>query len=107
MKKQLERLEELKKLTMSLVLSQKKFIKLSERRSSMSHMDNTPKAIQNAEANLNWHAMAHDKLTRELHAVSVDCGLSIAKDDYNEIEHNPSGFHRYTYQPRIPMCKRK
>jgi hypothetical protein len=103
--KELEKLEELKKLTMQLVASKKKFLKLSARRSSMSHTDNTPKSIENAEANLNWHAMSHDKLFRELHAVSVDCGLSLPKDDYSEIEYNPSAWHKYNYTPRLPLCR--
>lgn len=99
------KLEELKKLTMSLVSSKKKFIKLSDKRCAMTHADNTPKSIENAEADLNWHAMAHDKLFREVHAVSVDCGLSEPKDEYSDIEYNPSGWHKYMYKPRIPLCR--
>lgn len=106
MKKELEKLEELKKLVISLVSSKKKFIKLSERRSGMSWQDSTPKSIDRAEANLNWHAMEYDKLFRAVHAVSVDCGLSKAKDDYSEIEYNPSAFHRYTHKPRVPECRK-
>lgn len=106
MTNELEDLEQLKYLTMELLKSKKKFIKLSEKRASMSHADNTPKAIENAEANLNWHAMSHDKLTRDLHAVSVDCGISEprSKDDYGVVTYKPSGWHEYTHQPRVPKC---
>jgi hypothetical protein len=106
MNKDLQKLEELKKLVMSLVSSKKRFIKLSERRSGMSYQDNTPKAIDNAECNLNWHAMEYDKLFREVHAVAVDCGIAAPKDDYSEIEYNPSAFHKYTHKPRLPNCRR-
>ena len=105
MNKDLEKLEELKNLLMKLVSSKKKFIKLSEKRSGMSYQDNTPKAIENAEANLNWHAMEYDKLFREVHAVAVDCGIASPKDDYSEIEYNPSAFHKYKHKPRIPKCR--
>lgn len=105
MKRELILQEELKQLTVRLVASTKKFIKLSEKRGSMSWQDNTRKAIDNANANLNWHAMSHDQLKRELHAVSVDCGLSEAREDYSDIEYNPSGFHRYSYKQRLPLCK--
>lgn len=103
--KDLEKLKELKKLIVRLVSSKKKFIKLSERRSGMSHKDNTPKSIESAECNLNWHAMEHDKLFREVHAVSVDCGIAAPKSDYSEIEYNPSAWHKYTYKPRTPLCR--
>ena len=106
MDKDLQKLEELKKLVVLLVASKKKFIKISEKRSGMSYQDNTRKAIDNAEANLNWHAMEYDKLFKTVHAVSVNCGLSLAKDDYSKIEYNPSAFHRYSYQPLIPDCRK-
>ena len=105
MNKDLQKLEELKKLTMLLVSSKKRFIKLSARRSSMSHQDNTPKSIDTAEANLNWHAMEYDKLFKEVHAASVDCGIAAPKEDYSKIEYNPSAWHKYTHQPRIPLCR--
>jgi hypothetical protein len=101
----LEKLEELKKLTMELVRSQKRFDKLSEKRCGMSLETHTERAIQNANAALDWHAMKHDQLFRQVHAVSVDCGLSRPKDDYGEIEYNPSHFHKYRYQPRVPLCR--
>jgi len=104
--KELQELKELKNLVMALVKSKKRFIKLSERRSGMSHQDNTPKAIENAECNLNWHAMEYDKLFRDVHAVAVDCGIASPKDDYNKIEYNPSAWHKYSYHPRIPNCRR-
>jgi thiamine biosynthesis protein ThiC len=105
MKRELILQEELKKLTVALVASTKKFIKLSEKRGSMNWQDSTRKAIDNANATLNWHAMEHDKLKRQLHAVSVDCGLSLAKDDYSDVEYNPSAFHKYTYKQRVPLCR--
>ena len=105
MNKDLEQLEELKKLMMRLVASKKKFVKLSEKRASMSYMDNTRKAIENADANLNWHAMDYDKLFREVHAAAVDCGIADPRDDYSEIEYNPGPFQRYSYQPRVPLCR--
>jgi len=107
MKTDIEKLEELKKLAMKLVSSKKKFIKLSDKRLIMRQQGSTQKSIETAECNLNWHAMEYDKLFRETHAASVDCGLSIAKDDYSEIEYNPSQFHRYNYKPRIPLCRQK
>jgi len=106
MSKDLQNLEELKKLVSLLVSSKKKFSKLSERRSEMSHQNNTPKAIGNAEANLNWHAMEYDKLFREVHAVAVNCGIAAPRDDYSEIEYNPSHFHRYQHKPRVPDCRK-
>ena len=54
MDKNLQSLEELKRITMNLVKSKKKFIKLSDRRSGMRYQSNTPKAIDNAEANFNF-----------------------------------------------------
>lgn len=106
-KTDLEKLEDLKKLTMSLFSSLKRFNKMSDTRALMNHMDNTPKSIENMEAKLNWAAMDHDKLARQVHAASVDCGLSLPKDDYDEIEYNPSPFHKYKYQPRVPLCRIK
>lgn len=107
MNKDLEQLEELKKLVSELVKSKKKFIKLSEKRASVSSGNSTIKAIDNAEANLNWHAMHYDQLFRTVHAVCVDCGLSKPRDHYERIEYNPSSFHQYEYQPRIPKCRQK
>jgi len=101
----IEKLEDLKKLTMDLVRSQKRFNKLSLKRSDMSWDTSTRKQIENANADLDWHAMEHDKLVRQVHAASVDCGLSSPKDDYSEIEYNPSPFHKYTYKPRVPLCR--
>lgn len=105
MNKDLQIIEELKKLTASLVASKKRFLALSERRSSMSYQDNSKKSIENADANLNWHAMEYDKLLREVHAVCVDAGLAAPRSDYEKIEYNPSAFHRYSYQPRKPLCR--
>lgn len=106
MEKELKHIEELKKLVSALLVSQRRFIKLSEKRSSMSYQDNTPKSIENAEASLNWHAMEHDKLLREVHAVSVNCGISTPKDDYSEVEYNPSAWHKYRHKPRVPECRK-
>ena len=106
MKKDLEQLEELKTLIGRLVTSKKRFIKLSDKRSSINIQDSTSRAIESADANLNWHAMEYDRLFREVHAVAVDCGLSIPRGDYSEIEYNPSPFHKYSHQPRLPMCRR-
>ncbi len=105
MKEDLHNLVLLKKLTMQLVSSQKKFIRLSDKRTSMTFIDNSPKQVDTAEANLNWHAMEHDKLKRDVHAVSVDCGLSLPHDQYDEIEYNPSAFHKYKHKPRVPLCR--
>lgn len=104
--KDLKKLEELKKELSRLIASKKKFLKLSEKRSSMSHSDNTKKSIESAEADLNWHAMEHDKIFRLVHALSVDCGLSLAKDDYSDVEYNPSQFHKYTFKQPLPMCRK-
>ena len=103
----IEKLEDLKKLVMELVRSKKKFDKLSARRSDMSLDSHTQKAIGNANANLNWHAMEHDKLLREVHAAAVDCGLADPRSEsyYSEIEYKPSGFHRYRFKPRVPLCR--
>jgi hypothetical protein len=101
----LQLLEELKKLTAELVRSQKRFNALSEKRRNMSLDTHTQKRIGNAEADLNWHAMEHDQLFRTVHAVAVDCGLSLPKEDYSKIEYRPSSFHTYSYQPRIPLCR--
>jgi len=105
MDKDLQILEELKKLTASLVSSKKRFLALSKKRSSMSYQDNSRKSIENAEANLNWHAMEYDKLLREVHAVCVDSGLAAPRSGYEKIEYNPSAFHKYSYQPRKPLCR--
>ena len=105
MKTDLEKLEELKKLTMKLVASKKRFLKLGEKRSEMSLSSHSDKAIGNANANLNWQAMEYDKLFREVHAVCVDCGLSSPKEDYSEIDYHPSPFHHYRHQPRLPLCR--
>jgi len=101
----LEKLEDLKKLIAALVSSKKKFEKMSLRRAEMSFDSHTQKRIQAAEANLNWHAMEHDKLERDVHAAAVDCGLADPRSDYSTIEYNPSSFHCYRYQPRIPLCR--
>jgi hypothetical protein len=106
MNKDLQTLEELKKLTASLVSSKKRFLALSEKRSNMSYQDNSRKSIENAEASLNWHAMEYDKLLREVHAVCVDAGLAAPKADYEKIEYNPSAFHKYSHQPRVPLCRK-
>lgn len=105
MKTDLEKLEELKKAVARLVSSQKRFDQLSNRRRDMSMDTHTQSAIGKANANLDWHAMEHDKLLREVHAICVDCKLADPKDDYSAIEYNPSPFHRYAHQPRIPECR--
>lgn len=99
-------LVELKKLTAKLVQSKIKFDKLSQARQGMSMSTHTARRIEAADASLNWHAIEHDKLFREVHAVSVDCGLSAPRSNYDRIEYNPSSFHRYTHQPRIPICRK-
>lgn len=101
----IEMLEELKKLTIELLKSAKRFEKLSEKRAKMTPFTHSKKAIEKANADLNWHAMAHDKLLRSVHAVSVDCEVSEPRNDYSEIEYNIDSFHVYKFQPRVPVCK--
>lgn len=102
----LEKLESLKKAITALVASQKKFLKLSERRSGMSFSENSPKQIDRAEVDLNWHAMEHDKLKHTAHALCVNCGLADPRDGYGPVVYNPSPFHRYKYQPLLPECRK-
>ena len=104
-KTDIELLEELKRLSIELLKSKKHFEKLSERRNNMTPETHSRKAMGKANADLDWHAMSHDKLLREVHAVSVDCGVSEPKEDYDEIEYNIDSFHVYKFQPRIPICK--
>ncbi len=105
MKTELEMLEELKAVTMKTVASKKKHSKTLERRSSMSMDSHSQKAIDNANASITWQAMELDKLKHELHAVSVDCGLSEPRSDYGLIWYEPSAFQKYKYQPRLPLCR--
>jgi len=105
MSKELEQLEELKTMVGDLVKSKKRFIQLSKKRSDMCISTHTARSIDNANANLDFHAIEHDKLFRDVHACAVDCGIASPRDNYEKVEYNPSAYHRYSYQPRIPLCR--
>ena len=102
----INKLTDLKQLTDKLLTSQKRFNQLSLKRREMSMDTHSQKQIQNANANLDWHAMEHDKIVREVHAASVDCGISKPHDSYDEyVEYNPTAFHKYRIKQRIPLCR--
>lgn len=103
--KELSKFDELKKVTARLFASQKRFAQLSEKRSAMSIDTHTPNQIGKANADLDWHAMDHDKLMHEAHAIAVDCGLAAPRDNYEPVEYRPTGFHHYRHQPRRPLCR--
>ena len=103
--KELEQLEELKKMVGDLVKSKKRFNQLSQKRSDMCTSTHTARSIDKANANLDFHAIEYDKLYRDVHACAVDCGIASPRDNYEKLEYNPSAYHRYTYQPRIPLCR--
>lgn len=106
-KTDLEKLEELQAAVKRLVASKKQFNKLSEKRAAMSYSTHTDKAMGKANADLDWHAMDHDKLMHEAHAIAVDCGIAEPRADYSPIDYKPSGFHHYRHQPRLPLCRQE
>lgn len=105
MSKELEQLEELKKMVGDLVKSKKRFIQLSKKRSDMCISTHTERSIDNASATLNWHAMDYDKLFRDVHACAVDCGIASPRESYDYVEYTPSAFQNYRHKPRIPLCR--
>lgn len=99
-------LEELKKLAALLLKSQKRFNMLSDKRANADLSTHTQRAIEKMNADLNWHAMEHDQLKHEIHAVLVDLGLSEPRDNYGFVEYTPSPFHKYRYNPPVPKCRK-
>jgi len=104
---ELEQLEQLLSEVKRLVASKKKFVQLSNKRREMDPQNSTFKAIGRVNADLNWHAMEHDKLVHDVHALCVDCELAEPRKDYGRIDYHPDSFHHYQYQPRIPLCRQE
>lgn len=64
----------------------------------------TPKQIGKREADMNWLAMDSIKLKHAIHAHAVDLQVAEARSDYNDIELNPDGWHRYNFVLPKPRC---
>jgi hypothetical protein len=105
MKSDLDKLIELQNMVKNLVKSKKRMIQLSEKRSNMCMSTHTERAIDNANATLNWQAMEYDKLLNDVHACAVDCGIADPREKYGYIEYTPSAFQNYRHMPRLPLCR--
>ena len=102
MSQELDDVNQLKKLATSLAAA----IKRRDTLSGKSYADMTQKQVQKNGADLTWLGMDIDKLKREMHAISVDIGISEPRDDYGDIDYHPSAFHHYRYKQRLPRCRR-
>jgi len=68
----------------------------------------TQRRAEKIQTELNWRAMEIDQISREAHAVAVDCGIADTRSaaSYQEISYHPSGWHHYTFQtpkPRVDV----
>lgn len=88
-----------------IVAQEKRRAKMLEKSANMSIDTATQRQIGKLNADLTWSAMDLDKSKHDLHAVCVDYGLAAPREDYDDIEYNPSAFHKYNFKPRKPKCR--
>ena len=86
--------------------SEKKRIKIKEARAGATTENSTLNRLNKLNEDSTWHAMEHEKLTHEAHAIAVDCGLAAPRDDYDDVIFQPSAFHKYAYKVRVPLCRK-
>lgn len=87
-------------LAKSYLAERKKYERLSEK----CFGELTPRQAQKASADLNWQAMALEKIEMSLHTACVDAGLADIRDAsaYRERTFRPSGWHTYNFEPPKP-----
>lgn len=90
-------------LSKSYLTERKKYERLSEK-ALIGGMSS--KQAQKASTDLNWQAMALEKIEAELHTACVDAGVADLRDErhYGERIFRPSGWHEYNFTPTKPRC---
>lgn len=57
----------------------------------------TMKQNSKREADMNWLAMENIRTKHAIHALAVNLQVAEQRSDYNDIELNPDGWHRYNF----------
>ena len=104
-----QKLERLSNHLKAMARDAKKIVRLQQKESDLTFENSTQKARDRVRNDLNWAFMEFDKDTHEAHALAVEFGIaSIRKPEaYEQIEYNPSGWHKYNYTPRKPFTGRR
>ncbi|MDQ6988499.1 MAG: hypothetical protein Q9M19_01355 [Mariprofundaceae bacterium] len=93
---------ELAEVAKNLLKAKKKMAKLNESRLQDGL---TQRRIETLNTDLDWQGMEIMKLEHEAHAIAVNCSLAAPRESYGTVTFNPSAFHKYSYQPRLPECR--
>lgn len=79
-------------------------VALRELKKNLTRMDklrfkecHTPRQFGKREADMNWLAMDNVKLKHQIHAYAVDLQCAEMRENYNDIELNPDGWHCYKF----------
>lgn len=99
-----EQIDKIDKTWKALKVETIKFHKLSEKRANMDYRTHTQRAIENADASLNWSAMNLDKLEHYFHLSVVNAGLAnhFPYSHYGEVTHRPSAWQEYKFMKELP-----